>query len=121
LIIQPVDRRVITRLGSDEQLRRSDPGRQPRQHLAQHSGRNFAAATATMRKLCQPDFFSHIFSVFPMPLPLAFDLSCTLEERAGFDEIIDVRSPAEFTEDHIPGALNCPVPCNEERHEVGII
>ena len=56
-----------------------------------------------------------------MPLPLAFDLSCTLEERTGFDEIIDVRSPAEFAEDHIPGALNCPVLNNEERHEVGLL
>ncbi|MCL2876475.1 MAG: tRNA 2-selenouridine(34) synthase MnmH [Betaproteobacteria bacterium] len=56
-----------------------------------------------------------------MPSPLAFDLSCTLEERTGFDEIIDVRSPAEFAEDHIPGALNCPVLNNEERHEVGLL
>ena len=26
-----------------------------------------------------------------------------------FEEIIDVRSPSEFAEDHIPGALNLPV------------
>jgi len=45
----------------------------------------------------------------------------TLEERADFDEIIDVRSPAEFAEDHIPGALNCPVLDNAERHEVGLL
>ena len=25
------------------------------------------------------------------------------------DEIIDVRSPAEFADDHIPGAINLPV------------
>ena len=29
-----------------------------------------------------------------------------------FDEIIDVRSPAEFAEDHMPGAVNCPVLSN---------
>jgi len=45
----------------------------------------------------------------------------TLEERADFDEIIDVRSPAEFAEDHIPGALNCPVLDDAERHEVGLL
>jgi tRNA 2-selenouridine synthase len=38
-----------------------------------------------------------------------------------FDEIIDVRTPAEFAEDHIPGALNCPVLSNEERVTVGTL
>lgn len=44
-----------------------------------------------------------------------------LEDLAGFDEIIDVRSPAEFADDHIPGAINCPVLDNEERARVGTI
>ncbi|MEM6887426.1 MAG: tRNA 2-selenouridine(34) synthase MnmH [Pseudomonadota bacterium] len=39
----------------------------------------------------------------------------------GFDQIIDVRSPAEFSEDHVPGAINLPVLNNEERAEVGTI
>ena len=39
----------------------------------------------------------------------------------GFDAIIDVRSPAEFAEDHIPGAINLPVLTNGERAEVGTI
>jgi tRNA 2-selenouridine synthase len=38
-----------------------------------------------------------------------------------FDTFIDVRSPAEFAEDHIPGAINCPVLDNEERARVGTI
>jgi tRNA 2-selenouridine synthase len=38
-----------------------------------------------------------------------------------FDEIIDVRSPAEFAEDHVPGAVNCPVLSNEERAHVGTL
>ena len=38
-----------------------------------------------------------------------------------FDCIIDVRSPAEFAVDHIPGAINCPVLSNEERAQVGTI
>ena len=37
------------------------------------------------------------------------------------DTIIDVRSPAEFAEDHVPGAINLPVLDNEERAEVGMI
>ena len=38
-----------------------------------------------------------------------------------FDELIDVRSPAEFAEDAVPGAVNLPVLSNEERAEVGTI
>lgn len=38
-----------------------------------------------------------------------------------FNQIIDVRSPAEFEEDHIPGAINCPVLSNEERVIVGTL
>ncbi|MDE0826458.1 MAG: tRNA 2-selenouridine(34) synthase MnmH [Akkermansiaceae bacterium] len=40
---------------------------------------------------------------------------------SGFSEIIDVRAPVEFEEDHIPGAINLPVLNNEERAEVGTI
>lgn len=38
-----------------------------------------------------------------------------------FDDIIDVRSPAEFEDDHVPGAINMPVLDNEERARVGTI
>jgi tRNA 2-selenouridine synthase len=44
-----------------------------------------------------------------------------LEEYSQFDEIIDVRTPAEFAEDHIPGSINCPVLDNEQRIEVGTL
>lgn len=37
------------------------------------------------------------------------------------DTIIDVRSPSEFAEDHIPGAINLPVLSDAERAEVGTI
>lgn len=36
-----------------------------------------------------------------------------------YDAIIDVRSPAEYALDHLPGAVNWPVLSNEERHIVG--
>lgn len=45
----------------------------------------------------------------------------TVAQLTEFDEIIDVRSPAEFAEDRIPGALSCPVLSNEQRAEVGTI
>ncbi len=38
-----------------------------------------------------------------------------------YSEIIDVRSPAEFAEDCMPGAINLPVLSNLERAEVGTI
>jgi tRNA 2-selenouridine synthase len=43
------------------------------------------------------------------------------QSLALYDTIIDVRSPAEYAEDHIPGAINLPVLSNEERAEVGTI
>ena len=36
-----------------------------------------------------------------------------------FDAIIDVRSPAEFAEDHVPGAINLPVLDDAQRAAVG--
>ncbi|MDP3537883.1 MAG: tRNA 2-selenouridine(34) synthase MnmH [Azonexus sp.] len=45
----------------------------------------------------------------------------TIADLATYDEIIDVRSPAEFAEDHIPGAINCPVLDDAQRAEVGTI
>jgi len=35
--------------------------------------------------------------------------------------IVDVRTPLEFAEDHIPGAINIPLLSNEERIEIGIL
>jgi tRNA 2-selenouridine synthase len=40
---------------------------------------------------------------------------------APFDSIIDVRSPAEYAEDHIPGAISLPVMSDAERALVGTI
>ena len=45
----------------------------------------------------------------------------TLSSLRGYDMLIDVRSPAEFEADHVPGAVNLPVLSNEERAEVGTI
>ena len=42
-------------------------------------------------------------------------------DLAAFDEIIDVRTPAEFAEDHAPGAINCPVLDDAQRVEVGTL
>ena len=41
--------------------------------------------------------------------------------EAPFDEVIDVRSPSEFAEDHLPGAISLPVLSDEERARVGTI
>jgi len=47
------------------------------------------------------------------------NISQLLTSKNSFDCIIDVRSPSEFNEDHIPGAINCPVLDDSERVEVG--
>jgi tRNA 2-selenouridine synthase len=45
----------------------------------------------------------------------------TVAQLSDFDEVIDVRSEGEFGEDHIPGAINCPVLDNSERALVGTL
>jgi tRNA 2-selenouridine synthase len=45
----------------------------------------------------------------------------TVSQLSDFDEIIDVRSPAEYAEDHIPGAISAPVLDDEQRAEVGTL
>ena len=45
----------------------------------------------------------------------------TVAQLSEFDEIIDVRSEGEFAEDHIPGAISCPVLDNAQRARVGTI
>ena len=48
-------------------------------------------------------------------------LPISLDAIASFDSVIDVRSPGEFTEDHLPGAVNFPVLSDAERVRVGTI
>lgn len=43
------------------------------------------------------------------------------DQISNFDTIIDVRSPSEFTQDHIYGAINCPVLNDEQRAQVGTL
>jgi tRNA 2-selenouridine synthase len=52
----------------------------------------------------------HIQSILSLPSSLS-----------EFDIIIDVRSPAEYALDHIPGAINYPVLNNEERIQIGTL
>ena len=53
--------------------------------------------------------------------PHIFGIDNLVASLGEFDSIIDVRSPAEFALDHIPGAINLPVLNNEERIEIGTL
>lgn len=39
----------------------------------------------------------------------------------GFDDILDVRSPSEYADDHLPGAISVPVLNDEERARIGTL
>ena len=43
----------------------------------------------------------------------------TVAQLGEFDEIIDARSPGEYADDHLPGAISCPVLSDAERVRVG--
>ena len=45
----------------------------------------------------------------------------TVAQLDDFDQVIDTRSPAEFAQDHVPGAINCPVLDDEQRARVGTL
>lgn len=51
---------------------------------------------------------------------MSFSLA-QVEQLSGFDAVIDVRSPSEFAQDHIYGAVNYPVLNDEQRVEVGTL
>jgi len=46
-------------------------------------------------------------------------LPLSAAQLAGWDAILDARSPGEFAEDHLPGALSCPVLDDAQRTLVG--
>ncbi len=45
----------------------------------------------------------------------------TVAQLAEFDTLIDARAPAEFAEDHLPGAVSMPVLNDDERARVGTL
>lgn len=45
----------------------------------------------------------------------------SVAELDAYDEIIDARSPSEYAEDHVPGAINLPVLDDAERSRVGTL
>lgn len=54
--------------------------------------------------------------------PLRTATAVELEEALRLPEVwrlLDVRSPSEFAEDHVPGAINIPVLTDEQRRQVG--
>ena len=48
-----------------------------------------------------------------------FDATQAMARLDTFGAIIDARSPGEFAEDHLPGAVNWPVLYDDERKIVG--
>lgn len=56
-----------------------------------------------------------------MKFPKLISFTDYLNTAQEYDCIIDVRSPGEFAEDHIPGSLNCPVLNDDERIKVGTL
>ncbi len=52
---------------------------------------------------------------------MSYEMTSLADPAPGFDDVIDVRSPSEFAEDHVPGAINLAVLDDEERARVGTI
>ncbi|MEW5769769.1 MAG: tRNA 2-selenouridine(34) synthase MnmH [Pseudomonadota bacterium] len=55
------------------------------------------------------------------PAPRRREGVVDVEEFGQFDVLIDARSPSEFAEDHLPGAINLPVLDDAQRAHVGTL
>ena len=56
-----------------------------------------------------------------MKAPQEIPIDEAVARLDAFDAIIDARSPSEFAEDHLPGAISAPVLDDAERARVGMI
>ncbi len=52
---------------------------------------------------------------------MSYTLPRLMPDGPPFDEVIDVRAPQEYAEDHMPGAINLPVLSDAERARVGTV
>ena len=57
----------------------------------------------------------------PVNLPQSAERLWERGTPCPYDEVIDVRAPVEYLEDHLPGAVNLPVLSDAERAEVGTL
>ncbi|MET0320796.1 MAG: tRNA 2-selenouridine(34) synthase MnmH [Duganella sp.] len=56
-----------------------------------------------------------------MKYPEVLNIADVLPQLGAFDAIIDARSPIEYAQDHLPGAINAPVLDDEQRIRVGTL
>jgi tRNA 2-selenouridine synthase len=75
------------------------------------------------RARTKPELVSNTLRPPIIPLKFANVKSAQIFELPdlNFDTVIDVRTPAEYEIDHIPGSINCPVLNNEERVIIGTL
>jgi tRNA 2-selenouridine synthase len=53
--------------------------------------------------------------------PVVLPVAEALARRGEFDTVIDARSPSEFSEDHLPDAINAPVLDDAQRERIGTL
>ncbi|HYD57040.1 MAG TPA: tRNA 2-selenouridine(34) synthase MnmH [Burkholderiales bacterium] len=56
-----------------------------------------------------------------MDRPVRHSVAMDAKVLTHFDDVLDARTPSEFAEDHIPGAVSAPVLSDAERAEVGTL
>src|SRR5205823_2561200 len=102
-----------------EQLLRQSSDRRRSENFSQHRGRDLAAAAAAVAELGQANLLWSIHRVRILRVKPAVPVSASLFTQ--FDSIVDARSPAEYAEDHIPGAVSAPALDDAERATVGTL
>ncbi len=123
-IVEAIHGGVVRGIGANQQLGRHDTCRHAREQLGQYARSDFATASTAVGELRQFDFVHIREGVAGEPMrtrKIMHKGVATVAQLSDFDEIIDARSPAEFAEDHIPGAINLPVLDDAQRIVVGTL
>src|SRR5256886_2290368 len=118
-VVQAVDRGVVGGFRADEQLLRQSSNRRRSENFSQHRGRDLAAAAAAVAELGQANLLWSIHGVRILRVKPSVPVSASLFTQ--FDSIVDARSPAEYAEAHIPGAVSAPVLDDAERATFGTL
>src|SRR4029077_337799 len=118
-VVQSIHRGVVGGLGADQQvLGQRAPEPAGSENFREHGGRDLAAAAAAVAELRQTNLFGRVHERRILRMK-SLDISSF--GAASFDAVIDTRSPAEYAEDHIPGAVSAPVLDDDERAQVGTL
>jgi len=127
IVSHAYDGGIVARIVTHEHTLITDRMSDSAEDAVQVVGADLTAAARPMREIHQPDGFClssfHTSGKQKKQMQPSYKIKKIDDVLNEFQPerqtLIDVRSPSEFAEDHIPGAVNLPVLSDEQRAMVG--